>query len=84
VVAPVRETCAQALGTSALHMSTGLLSGVIHILVRLLERTEWEARHGGLLGLKYMLAARQVMQSRSISKYWCDLFRQLGPLNYNT
>lgn len=56
----MRETCAQALGMTSLHMSVGLLHSVVGILVQLLQRPEWEARHGGLLGVKYILAARQV------------------------
>nr|CAD7432737.1 unnamed protein product [Timema monikensis] len=67
VVAPVRETCAQALG-SVLHlMCRESVDGVLRVLVQLLNQREWEARHGGLLGLKYLLAVRE------------DLVRQLLP-----
>nr|CAD7594395.1 unnamed protein product [Timema genevievae] len=60
VVAPVRETCAQALG-SVLHlMGRESVDGVLRVLVQLLNQREWEARHGGLLGLKYLLAVREV------------------------
>ncbi|XP_063229477.1 TATA-binding protein-associated factor 172 [Bacillus rossius redtenbacheri] len=59
VVAPVRETCAQALG-SVLHlMSIEGVRGVLHVLLQLLRQSEWEARHGGLLGIKYLLAVRE-------------------------
>ncbi|CAG2061720.1 unnamed protein product, partial [Timema podura] len=86
VVAPVRETCAQALGMSThcpkeskivawlrspgsvLHlMGRESVDGVLRVLVQLLNQQEWEARHGGLLGLKYLLAVRE------------DLVRQLLP-----
>ncbi|XP_046389697.1 TATA-binding protein-associated factor 172 [Ischnura elegans] len=61
VVAPVRETCAQALG-SVLHlMNHKGVHGVLRILLQLLSQREWEARHGALLGLKYLLAVRNDM-----------------------
>ncbi|XP_049802115.1 TATA-binding protein-associated factor 172 [Schistocerca nitens] len=61
VVAPVRETCAQTLG-SVLHLMTNDgVRGVLTILLQLLKQNDWEARHGGLLGLKYLLAVRMDM-----------------------
>lgn len=36
------------------------MNGVMKILLQLLTHSEWEARHGGLLGLKYLLAVREV------------------------
>lgn len=33
----------------------------LDILLQLLRHQEWEARHGGLLGLKYLLAVREVV-----------------------
>lgn len=61
VVAPVRETCAQALGSLVLLMPAneekGVL-GILKVLLKLLEHDEWEARHGSLLALKYLLAVR--------------------------
>ncbi|KAJ8037888.1 hypothetical protein HOLleu_18825 [Holothuria leucospilota] len=61
VVAPVRETCAQALGVVLSHMTTEDVQGVMSILLQLQEQPQWETRHGGLLGLKYLLAVRQEM-----------------------
>lgn len=59
VTAPVRETAAQALGivSRALPVLTvdTHLFGALHTLV---DSTAWEARHGGLQGLKYVLASR--------------------------
>ncbi len=61
VVAPVRETAAQALGCLATLMAQPhLVRSSIAVLLQLLQQPEWEARHGGLLGLKYLMAARQV------------------------
>ena len=58
VVAPVRETAAQALGAAA----RGLPASSLHVLVRhlttLVAQAEWGVRLAGLLGIKYVLAAR--------------------------
>ena len=70
VVAPVRETSAQALGSLATLMDPSLVRSVVKVLLQLLQQPEWEARHGGLLGLKYLMAARQ------------DLSQELLPLVY--
>lgn len=66
VVAPVRETCAQCLGTVLRLMNETGIQGVLRVLLQLLEQTEWEARHGGLLGLKYLLAVKAVSLNRII------------------
>lgn len=60
VVAPVRETCAQTLGVSLLHMSENSVAMTVDVLLKLLKEDQWEVRHGGLLGIKYALAVRQV------------------------
>ncbi|XP_071815312.1 TATA-binding protein-associated factor 172-like [Apostichopus japonicus] len=61
VVAPVRETCAQGLGVILHHMTPVGVHGVMSILLKLQEQPQWETRHGGLLGLKYLLAVREEM-----------------------
>ncbi|XP_011313794.1 TATA-binding protein-associated factor 172 [Fopius arisanus] len=70
VVAPVRETCAQALGSLVRLMppceESGVL-GILKVMLKLLKHDEWEARHGSLLALKYLLAVRD------------DLLEQLLP-----
>lgn len=58
VVAPVRETCAQALCAVMKLMNPTCCCKVLDILIQLLNHQDWEARHGGLLGLKYLLAVR--------------------------
>lgn len=66
VVAPVRETCAQALGsllrlvpgTSNADDANNVFHGIISVILKLLGHDEWEARHGALLALKYVLAVR--------------------------
>ncbi|KAG8190202.1 hypothetical protein JTE90_011924 [Oedothorax gibbosus] len=62
VVAPVRETCAQVLGIVTNIVSKERVQRVLEILLQLLIRPEWEARHGGLLGLKYILSVRKDMK----------------------
>ena len=66
VVAPVRETCAQALGVVLRHMSVAGVNSVLGVLLQLLSQKQWEVRHGGLLGLKYLLAVRKVMERLSL------------------
>lgn len=60
VVAPVRETCAQTLGVALRHMNESGVSRTVDVLLKLLKEDQWEVRHGGLLGIKYTLAVRQV------------------------
>lgn len=79
-MAPVRETCAQALGVVLSHMTTEDVQGVMSVLLKLQEQPQWETRHGGLLGLKYLLAVRQVIRCFScfVLKFlWQGLFVSL-------
>lgn len=34
----------------------------VDVLLKLLTQEQWEVRHGGLLGIKYALAVRQVRE----------------------
>lgn len=58
VVAPVRETCAQVLGSFWKEMSDGLVQKTVHILQTLAKQQDWCVRHGGVLGLKYFVVVR--------------------------
>jgi TATA-binding protein-associated factor len=60
VVAPVRETAAQALGAAARPLSSAAIGDLVNCLRALVEGVHWQPRHGGLQGLKYVLAAREV------------------------
>lgn len=71
VVAPVRETCAQVLGTIMKDMPVENVEKTINILLSLIKHNEWEVRHGGLLGIKYMLVVRE------------DLLQTFLPLTIN-
>ncbi|XVE62439.1 hypothetical protein DITRI_Ditri06bG0118400 [Diplodiscus trichospermus] len=61
VVAPVRETCAQALGAAFKYMHPSLVHETLNVLLQMQRRPEWEIRHGSLLGIKYLVAVRQEM-----------------------
>ncbi|XP_075109264.1 TATA-binding protein-associated factor BTAF1 isoform X1 [Nicotiana tabacum] len=61
VVAPVRETCAQALGAVLKYMHPTLVHETLNILLQMQRRPEWEIRHRSLLGIKYLVAVRQEM-----------------------
>ncbi|XP_008219029.1 PREDICTED: TATA-binding protein-associated factor BTAF1 [Prunus mume] len=61
VVAPVRETCAQALGVVFKYMHPTLVHETLNILLKMQCRPEWEIRHGSLLGIKYLVAVRREM-----------------------
>ena len=67
----MRETCAQALGVGIQHLDVQGVQSVIAALLQLLTQKQWEVRHGGLLGLKYLLAIRQVSAVRQ-----CNLANQ--------
>lgn len=58
MVAPVRETAAQALGAAVQALPVPAAKIVLQLLQDMIQHSSWEVRHGGLLGLKYLLAAR--------------------------
>ncbi|KAH9414981.1 hypothetical protein DERP_014274 [Dermatophagoides pteronyssinus] len=77
VVAPVRETCAQVLGMIIKLLTKNGVHNVLDILLQLLQCNEWEARHGGMLGLKYLLAIRQDMIEQLLPKVFEPIFTGL-------
>lgn len=65
VVAPVRESCAQALGALLLHLPSSIAEKTFFALSRLvlqrdlgLEIPLWGVCHGGMLGLRYLVSVR--------------------------
>lgn len=64
VVAPVRETGAQALGAGLLPLPPRAVEAVVSCVLVLLRRPEWEVRHSALLALRYVLAARDALAPR--------------------
>lgn len=65
VVAPIRETVGQTLGALLLHLQASAVYSVHRILYRMvmqddlkLERPGWAICHGGMIGLRYLVAVR--------------------------
>jgi len=41
-------------------MSEENVLNTIHVVIQLIQHADWTTRHGGLLGLKYLLVTRKV------------------------
>ncbi|KAK8401952.1 hypothetical protein O3P69_001209 [Scylla paramamosain] len=77
VVAPVRETCAQTIGSILHLMSEEGVYGVLGLLEEMLCWQGWETRHGGLLGLKYLLAVREDLHTCLLPRIYPHIYRGL-------
>ncbi|KAH8311233.1 hypothetical protein KR044_005137, partial [Drosophila immigrans] len=74
VVAPVRETCAQVLGTLVKAIDESKVHRIVDILLQLIRhKNEWEVRHGGLLGLKYVFVVREELLPIYLPKSISDI-----------
>lgn len=86
VVAPVRETCAQALGSllmlvpakSQVDGTANVFHGILSVMMKLLEHYEWEARHGALLALKYLLAVRNDLLDEVLPRVFPSIIQGLS------
>lgn len=65
VVAPIRETVGQTLGALLSHLTSASVASVYRILYRMIMQNDldtsrpiWEVCHGGMIGLKYLVAVR--------------------------
>lgn len=65
VVAPIRETVGQTLGAVMAHLQPTTVSSVYQVLYRMvmqkglnLPQRIWEVCHGGMIGLRYLVAVR--------------------------
>lgn len=65
-VAPIRETIGQTLGSVLKHVSSDSVYKIYRILYRMvmqedltLERPAWAVGHGGMVGLRYVVAVRK-------------------------
>ncbi|KAI9833029.1 MAG: TATA-binding protein-associated factor mot1 [Sarea resinae] len=65
VVAPIRETVGQTLGALLIHLPAQTVHSVYRILYRLVMQEDiglnfpvWEVCHGGMIGLRYLVAVR--------------------------
>ena len=65
-MAPVRETVAQALGVAGRALPLAQLETTASLLRQLVSASEWDVRQGGLLGLKFLLAATQGPKSEPL------------------
>ena len=66
VVAPIRETVGQTLGALLLHLPPSVVHSVYRVLYRLVMQNDiglklpvWEVCHGGMIGLRYLVAVRK-------------------------
>ena len=58
-VAPVRETCAQALGVLARSFDARTAVRLLDVLEEMGTQDEWIVRYSALLGIRYVVAVRQ-------------------------
>lgn len=65
VVAPIRETVGQTMGSLLIHLPSTTVYSIHRILYRMvmqndlkLEKSGWAICHGGMIGLRYMVAVR--------------------------
>ncbi|KAF5521216.1 putative helicase mot1 [Colletotrichum aenigma] len=65
-VAPIRETIGQSLGSVLRHVPADSVHGIYKILYRMvmqddlhLEMLQWSVCHGGMVGLRYVVAVRK-------------------------
>ncbi|KAI9837437.1 MAG: TATA-binding protein-associated factor mot1 [Sclerophora amabilis] len=65
VVAPIRETIGQTLGALLAHVPAGSVEAIYRILYRMVMQEDlgigfpiWEVCHGGMIGLRYLVAVR--------------------------
>ncbi|EON63494.1 hypothetical protein W97_02722 [Coniosporium apollinis CBS 100218] len=65
VVAPIRETAGQALGAVLQYLSVESVKAVYNVLYRLVMQHDldgktpiWQACHGGMIGMRYLVAVR--------------------------
>ncbi|XP_065193343.1 TATA-binding protein-associated factor 172-like [Sycon ciliatum] len=81
VVAPVRETSAQTLGVVLRLLDTHGVQEVLKVLLQLLHQDAWQVRHGGLLGIKYMMVVRQEVVHDVLCTAWPGLLSGLGDMS---
>lgn len=65
VVAPIRETVGQTLGALMAHLEAATVTSVYQVLYRMVMQNGlqlttriWEVCHGGMIGLRYLVAVR--------------------------
>ena len=65
VVAPIRETIGQTLGALMVHLTPRKVKSIYGVLYRMVMQSDlnlqyriWEVCHGGMIGLRYLVAVR--------------------------
>ena len=77
VVAPVRESAAQALGVALPLLPEKAVLKVADLVLGLVRQEDWEARHGGLLAAKYLLAVRTDLATQLLQSLYPQIFAGL-------
>ena len=77
VVAPVRESAAQALGVALPFLPDNTVLKVANLVLGLVRQKDWEARHGGLLAAKYLLAVRTDLATQLLESLYPQIFSGL-------
>ncbi|KAG2836091.1 putative helicase [Phytophthora cactorum] len=73
-VSPVREVCAQVFGILLGSLSSEVtLVGYLQVVRTLFSGSTWQACHGGLLGLKYLVQAHKKHAQVLIPLYFDDI-----------
>ena len=78
VVAPVRESAAQALGVALPHLQESGVMALADLVLGLVRQEDWEARHGGLLAVKYLLAVRGDLADTLLPRLYPQVFAGLN------
>ncbi|KAK2711660.1 hypothetical protein QYM36_012696 [Artemia franciscana] len=77
VIAPIRETAAQVIGTVSTLLTPNRVNLLCGLLIRLLDHSQWDTRHGGITGMKYILAARQDLLTDLMPFLYPSIFKCL-------
>jgi len=77
VVAPVRESCAQALSIVILHMQPKQTFKVVELLLYLRRKVEWQLRQSSMVALKYIISIRRDIISELLPMCLNDMIEGL-------
>ncbi|KAK1938003.1 putative helicase mot1 [Phytophthora citrophthora] len=79
-ISPVREVCAQVFGIFLGSLSSeDILVGYLQVVRTLFSGSTWQACHGGLLGLKYLVRAHGSHAQALIPLFFDDIVTAFSP-----
>ncbi|KAL3659522.1 hypothetical protein V7S43_015512 [Phytophthora oleae] len=79
-VSPVREVCAQVFGIFLGSLSSeDMLVGYLQVVRTLFSGSTWQACHGGLLGLKYLVRAHSNHAQALVPLFFDDIVTAFSP-----